>query len=99
MKRQQIIDIAAQIEDRINSSHNYEDMYINAKANIGKDYAYIEILPNQVPGKFCETIFNVEEILAFATVYKLSVHFTISSRFEAKNLPSIDLFCHDKIED
>ena len=60
MKRQQIIDIAAQIEDRINSSHNYEDMYINAKANIGKDYAYIEILPNQVPGKFCETIFNVE---------------------------------------
>ena len=95
MKRQQIIDIAAQIEDRINSSHNY----INAKANIGKDYAYIEILPNQVPGKFCETIFNVEEILAFATVYKLSVHFTISSRFEAKTLPSIDLFCHDKIED
>ena len=70
MKRQQIIDIAAQID-----------------------------ACKQVPGKFCETIFNVEEILAFATVYKLSVHFTISSRFEAKTLPSIDLFSHDKIED
>ena len=102
MTIKQLEQIAAQIEQTLNARHSYRDMHIEASAFIGtKKFAYINITPYQADGKYCDTFYWPEEILAFASVYDLSAHFSVERDYseERRHLPVITLFIKDELED
>lgn len=102
MTSKQLKKVAAQIEQTINSRHSSPDMHIAAEAFIGtRKFAYINITPYQADGKYCDTFYWPEEILAFASVYDLSAHFSVERDYteERRHLPVITLFIQDELED
>lgn len=100
MKLQQLHDIAAQIQSTYNSRHPYDDMHIVAEVRTGNGLAWINITPWQMAGHCCDAIFYPEEILPFASIYNLSVHFSANYDYEQrKALPCISFFPIDKLED
>lgn len=100
MKRQQLHDIAAQIQSTYNTRHPYDDMHIVAEVHDGEQISWIEITPWQMAGRFCETIFTPEDILAFASVYNLRAHFSANFDYDShRAIPSLCMFPNEKIED
>ena len=102
MTSKQLKKVAAQIEQTLNSRHQMRDMHITAEAFIGtKKFAYINITPLQVDDKYCDTFYWPEEILAFASVYDLSAHFSVERDYseDRRHLPVITLFIKDELED
>lgn len=98
-KRQQLHDIAAQIQSTVNTRRSFDDMNIVAKVK-GSDVIWIEITPWQMAGRFCETIFTPEDILAFASVYNLRAHFSANYDYDShRAIPSLCMFPNEKIED
>ena len=99
MTRQQLIDIAAQIQSVLNARHP-ADMAITTEVRFGSGCGWINITPWQMAGHICESIFWPEEILAFASVYNLNAHFSAHYDYDQrKAIACICMFPNEKFED